>query len=338
MVMENVILITGGAGFIGANFINYYAQKYPDHMIVNADKLTYAAELNNIDVKTNYQFMHVDLADNNQVNKLFNNYQFTSVFHFAAESHVDNSISGPEAFLKSNVNGTFYLLQACYEQWMQAPNQAKDGKVNNRFHHISTDEVYGSLIGDGAFTETTAYAPNSPYSATKAGSDFLVRSYFHTYGLNTVTTNCSNNFGPFQHDEKLIPVIIRKALNGEEIPIYGNGKNIRDWLFVKDHCEAIEQVFLKGKSGETYNVGGNNEIENIKLCQMICGHLDQIRPNENGKNYSDQIKFVEDRPGHDFRYAINISKIKSDIGWEPKTQFQTALNDTINWYLQKYGK
>ncbi len=337
--MSNKILITGGAGFIGSNFIVYFLENHKNIKIVNLDKLTYAGELSNlksIENHKNYTFIKGDICDVELVSELFKTYNFSAVIHFAAESHVDNSIKNPDAFINTNVYGTFNLLNAAKNHWMNAPFYFKGGCEANRFHHISTDEVYGTLGQTGLFTEETPYAPNSPYSASKASSDFIVRSYFHTYGMNVVTTNCSNNFGPKQHDEKLIPTIIRKAVNDEEIPIYGDGKNIRDWLYVEDHCKGIDLAFQKGKAGETYNIGGKNERDNLYIAQNICDILDDIRPKE--ISYSKQITFVKDRPGHDFRYAIDASKIENDLGWKANENFETGIIKTIEWYLKKYKK
>ncbi|MCX2744611.1 dTDP-glucose 4,6-dehydratase [Mangrovivirga sp. M17] len=334
------VLITGGAGFIGANFVPYFIDKYKDYKVINLDKLTYAGDLANlkeIEGHPNYHFVEGDICDYNIVNQLFKTNDITDVIHFAAESHVDNSISGPEAFVKTNVNGTFTLLDAARRYWMDGPFEVKKGMENNRFHHISTDEVYGTLGKVGLFTEETPYAPNSPYSASKASSDFLVRSYFHTYGLNVVTTNCSNNYGPKQHDEKLIPTIIRKAINEDSIPIYGDGKNVRDWLYVLDHCKGIDLVFHKGKSGETYNIGGRNERENIYIATTICEILDNKRPLSEGKSHKDLITYVKDRPGHDRRYAIDASKLENELGWEADENFESGIEKTIEWYLEKYN-
>lgn len=330
-------LVTGGAGFIGSNFIVYHLSKHPEINIINLDKLTYAGELSNLNEIIgcdNYSFVEGDVCDRNLVESLFLIYQFDGVLHFAAESHVDNSIEAPDAFLQTNIFGTFTLLDVAKSFWMDSPNKIKHGCENNRFLHVSTDEVYGSLGEEGLFTEQTPYAPNSPYSASKASSDFLVRSYFHTYGLNVVTTNCSNNYGPKQHDEKLIPTIIRKALKGENIPIYGQGKNVRDWLYVLDHCKGIDLVFQKGRPGETYNIGGNNEHNNLYIANMICKILDEIKPKS--KSYREQITFVKDRPGHDFRYAIDATKIENELGWKAEEGFESGLRKTVNWYIQKY--
>ncbi|MEL0455285.1 dTDP-glucose 4,6-dehydratase [Flavobacteriaceae bacterium SZ-1-7] len=333
------ILITGGAGFIGSNFIEYFLTKNPMHEIVNLDSLTYAGDpLNLVEVNRNpnYTFVHGDICNRSLIEELFNRYDFKGVIHFAAESHVDNSISAPSAFINTNVFGTFNLLDVSKNHWMDAPNQIKKGYAESRFLHISTDEVYGTLGDEGLFTEQTPYAPNSPYSASKASSDFIVRSYYHTYGMNVVTTNCSNNYGPKQHDEKLIPTIIRKALNNEEIPIYGDGKNIRDWLYVEDHCRGIELTFIKGKAGETYNIGGNNERNNLYIANIICGILDELVPKSS--RYNQQITFVKDRPGHDFRYAIDASKIERELGWLAQENFETGIKKTIAWYLKKYNR
>lgn len=335
--MKN-ILVTGGAGFIGANFVVHFVQNHPEYKVINLDVLTYAGDLENVkevETASNYEFVQGDICDKEFIDALFAKYQFTDVIHFAAESHVDNSISGPEAFVKTNVLGTFNLLDAARKLWMSAPNQYNDNFKTSRFHHISTDEVYGTLGEEGLFTETTPYAPNSPYSASKASSDLLVRSYFHTYGMNVVTTNCSNNYGPKQHDEKLIPTIIRKCLSGQNIPIYGDGKNVRDWLYVLDHCKGIELVFFKGRSGETYNVGGRNERNNLYIANTICELLNEMAPKAEGK-YQDLITFVKDRPGHDLRYAIDATKLETELGWQADENFETGIKKTIAWYLAKY--
>ena len=335
--MKN-ILVTGGAGFIGANFVPYFIENNPDYHLVNLDILTYAGDLENVKEVENhsrYTFVKGDICDRVFVEELFSKYDFQDVIHFAAESHVDNSISGPEAFIKTNVLGTFNLLDVARKHWMSAPNQYKSGYENSRFHHISTDEVYGTLGETGLFTEETPYAPNSPYSASKASSDMVVRSYFHTFGMNVVTTNCSNNYGPKQHNEKLIPTIIRKALTGENIPIYGDGKNVRDWLYVLDHCKGIELVFQKGKAGETYNIGGRNERNNLYIANTICELLNEMKPKATGK-YQEQITFVKDRPGHDLRYAIDATKIETELGWKADENFETGIRKTIAWYLEKY--
>ena len=331
------ILVTGGAGFIGSNFILHYLSNNPGTNVVNLDKLTYAGELSNlkeVESNPNYTFIKGDICDRNLIESLFDKYQFDGVIHFAAESHVDNSINSPSAFIDTNITGTFNLIDVAKSNWMEAPFKHKDGCENNRFHHISTDEVYGTLGKTGLFTENTPYAPNSPYSASKASSDFIVRSYFHTYGMNVVTTNCSNNYGPKQHDEKLIPTIIRKAISGENIPIYGDGTNVRDWLYVLDHCKGIDLVFKTGKAGETYNIGGRNERNNLYIVNTICSILDEIKPAD--KSYKDQITFVTDRPGHDFRYAIDASKVENELGWKADENFETGIKKTIDWYLKKY--
>lgn len=331
------ILITGGAGFIGSNFIFHFLKKHKNIQIVNLDKLTYAGELSNLsalEANDNYKFIEGDICDSELINNLFEKHQFSGVIHFAAESHVDNSIKHPDAFINTNVYGTFTLLNVAKNHWMDAPFSFKEGCETNRFHHISTDEVYGTLGKTGLFTEETPYAPNSPYSASKASSDFIVRSYFHTYGMNVVTTNCSNNYGPKQHDEKLIPTIIRKALSNEAIPIYGDGKNIRDWLYVEDHCSGIDLAFQTGKAGETYNIGGKNERDNLYIAHKICDILDDLIPKD--ESYSEQITFVKDRPGHDFRYAIDASKIEDKLGWKADENFETGIVKTIEWYLNKY--
>lgn len=336
--MKN-ILVTGGAGFIGANFVPYFIENNLDYHLVNLDLLTYAGNLDNVkEVENNsrYTFVQGDICDRNFIEELFQKYQFHDVIHFAAESHVDNSISGPEAFIKTNVLGTFNLLDSARKLWMLAPNQYNAGFENSRFHHVSTDEVYGTLGETGLFEESTPYAPNSPYSASKAGSDMIVRSYFHTYGMNAVTTNCSNNYGPKQHDEKLIPTIIRKAISGQNIPIYGDGKNVRDWLYVLDHCKGIELAFKKGKSGETYNIGGRNERNNLYIVDTVCSILNELQPKSQGK-YQDQITFVKDRPGHDLRYAIDATKIENELGWKADENFESGIKKTIEWYLQKYN-
>jgi dTDP-glucose 4,6-dehydratase len=335
------ILVTGGAGFIGSNFIPYYLEQYQDVHIINLDKLTYAGELSNLEEiieNERYKFVKGDICDRNIIEELFKKYQFKGVIHFAAESHVDNSIENPDEFIQTNVFGTFNLIDTARRYWMNGAYNVKRGFEESRFLHISTDEVYGTLGETSLFTERTPYAPNSPYSASKASSDFIVRSYFHTYGMNVVTTNCSNNYGPKQHDEKLIPTILRKALAEENIPIYGDGKNIRDWLYVLDHCKGIDLVFQKGKSGETYNVGGRNERSNLEIVNTICKILNKIIPRENKTSYSKLISFVNDRPGHDFRYAIDASKIENELHWKADENFETGIIKTVKWYLNKYNK
>lgn len=333
------ILVTGGAGFIGANFVPYFIENNSEYHLVNLDALTYAGNLENVSEVENhprYTFVKGDICDRTFIEELFQKYQFHDVIHFAAESHVDNSISGPEAFIKTNVLGTFNLLDTARKLWMSAPNQYNEAFATARFHHVSTDEVYGTLGETGLFEETTPYAPNSPYSASKAGSDMIVRSYFHTFGMNVVTTNCSNNYGPKQHNEKLIPTIIRKAITGENIPIYGDGKNVRDWLYVLDHCKGIELAFKTGKSGETYNIGGRNERNNLQIVDRVCAILDEKKPKASG-SYKDQITFVKDRPGHDLRYAIDATKIENELGWRADENFDTGIEKTIEWYLGKFA-
>jgi dTDP-glucose 4,6-dehydratase len=338
-VNNKSILITGGAGFIGSNFIVDFLRRHHHTNIINLDKLTYAGEISNLNEVSNsenYQFVKGDICDRFLIEDLFNKFQFDGVIHFAAESHVDNSIENPDAFIQTNVFGTFTLLDVARKHWMTAPHQPKADREHCRFLHISTDEVYGTLGETGLFTENTPYAPNSPYSASKASSDFIVRSYFHTYGMNVVTTNCSNNYGPRQHDEKLIPTIIRKAINNQNIPIYGDGKNIRDWLYVSDHCSGIERAFFNGESGETYNIGGRNERNNLYIAHKICDILDQLLPKH--ESYRSQISFVTDRPGHDFRYAIDARKIENELSWKADENFESGIEKTVAWYLKKYNK
>ena len=335
--MSKAIIVTGGAGFIGSNFVPYFCERYPDYQIINVDKLTYAGNLDNLrecENMSNYTFVQADICDEQKMEELFAKYDVRGVIHFAAESHVDNSIKGPRAFINTNIVGTFNLLEAARKQWMDAPNKVKQGYEDCRFHHISTDEVYGALGAEGFFHETTPYAPNSPYSASKASSDFLVRAYHHTFGMNVTTSNCSNNYGPKQHHEKLIPHIIEKALNEEPLPIYGQGLNVRDWLYVLDHCKAIDLIFHKGKAGETYNIGGFNERNNIEIVKTICALLDERRPRKNGAKYADLITFVQDRAGHDFRYAIDSSKLTRELGWHADENFDTGIVKTVDWYLE----
>ena len=334
--MSDTILITGGCGFIGSNFVPYFLETHPDLTVVNLDAMTYAADERNLaEVRDNprYIFAKGDIADKEFVESLFNKYDFKGVIHFAAESHVDNSIKGPEIFVRTNVLGTFTLLETARRHWMDAPNVVKAGYENCRFHHISTDEVYGTLGATGFFTETTPYAPNSPYSASKASSDMLVRAYRHTYGMNVTTSNCSNNYGPKQHPEKLIPHIIQSALAEKPLPIYGDGKNIRDWLYVLDHCKAINLVWTKGRAGETYNIGGRNERDNITIVTKICRLLDERRPRKNGGKYEELITFVKDRAGHDRRYAIDATKLEKELGWKADENFETGILKTVDWYL-----
>ncbi len=374
------ILVTGGAGFIGSNFIRYVFKKTDfKGKIVNIDKLTYAANPMNLQdisqkYKDRYFFEHADICDYDSLVKIFKRYNITNVVHFAAESHVDRSILGPKDFIQTNIVGTFNLLEASKKYWMEGPfkyrsqylngmvndelgimNEDNDKLINNskfkiqnskflpRFHHISTDEVYGSLGKEGLFHENTPYDPRSPYSASKASSDHLVRAYYHTYGLPVSISNCSNNYGPYQFPEKLIPLVIINALEGKAIPIYGDGKNIRDWLYVEDHCSAIWSILSKGKIGETYNIGGRNERTNLKIVDTICEILDELYPIKHSKfntqhsilsSYKSLITFVEDRPGHDRRYGIDASKIERELGWKPDVDFNEGMRKTVKWYLE----
>ncbi|MCY2687803.1 dTDP-glucose 4,6-dehydratase [Salinimicrobium sp. TH3] len=333
------ILVTGGAGFIGSNFIPFFLENNPDISIINLDLLTYAGDMENIkEVEDNdrYTFVKGDICDRSLVEELFEKYNINGVIHFAAESHVDNSIKNPGVFVETNVRGTFTLVDVAYKYWMDKPFTHKEEYKNSRFLHISTDEVYGTLGETGLFTEETPYAPNSPYSASKAGSDMIVRSYHHTYGMNTVITNCSNNYGPKQHDEKLIPTVIRKAISGENIPIYGDGKNVRDWLYVLDHAKGIDLAFRTGNAGEVYNIGGRNERNNNYIAHTICELLDEMNPKAEG-SYKDQITNVEDRAGHDRRYAIDATKIESQLGWKADENFESGIKKTIAWYQEKYS-
>ncbi len=322
------LLITGGAGFIGSNVIHHIIGHAEVAKLVNLDCLTYAghqANLEKISGNPKYVFEKADLRDKAAVLRVVEKHSITHVMHLAAESHVDRSITGPGDFITTNINGTFNLLEACRAFW--GTNFA--GK---KFHHVSTDEVYGSLAATGFFTETTPYAPNSPYSASKASSDFLVRAYHHTYGLPTVITNCSNNYGPFQFPEKLIPVVIQSVLVRKSVPVYGDGMNIRDWLYVRDHAEALWAVLQKGKLGETYNIGGHNEWTNIRIVELICDTIDEFAPKLGG-NSRKLILFVKDRPGHDRRYAIDATKIKKELGWMPAHKFESGIRETVQWYL-----
>jgi len=346
------ILVTGCAGFIGSNFVPYFLEKYENYNIVNLDLLTYAGDLKNlqeVEEHPRYKFIKGDICNRELVEFIFKEYDINGVIHFAAESHVDNSIKNPGIFVETNVNGTFTLIDVAYKYWMDKPFVYKKEYDKCRFHHISTDEVYGTLSDDpkDLFSEDTPYAPNSPYSASKASSDMIVRSYQETYGLNTVITNCSNNYGPKQHDEKLIPTIIRKALSGESIPIYGDGKNIRDWLYVLDHCKGIDLVYHTGKQGNVYNIGGRNERTNLQIVDKICEILEEYRSRDlmsrgetqlssNVKPYRDLITFIEDRAGHDRRYAIDATKIENDLGWKADEDFESGIIKTIDWYLNKY--
>ncbi len=378
------ILLTGTAGFIGSNFVPYFLEKYPEYNLVNLDLLTYAGNLENLaecEGNPRYKFIKGDICNRELVEFIFNEYDIRGVIHFAAESHVDNSIKNPGVFVQTNVNGTYTLVDVAKNYWMEKPFKYRDrylnGIVNDeclmlnekednsklkiknstleaslpRFHHISTDEVYGTLTLDpnDLFTETTPYTPNSPYSASKASSDMIIRAYHETYGLNTVITNCSNNYGPKQHDEKLIPTIIRNALKGNPIPIYGDGKNIRDWLYVLDHCKGIDIVYHTGKTEDTYNIGGRNERINLQIVDRICTILDQQVPKvansgceanfprKTNSSYKDLITFVEDRAGHDRRYAIDATKLENELGWKADENFDSGIVKTISWYLNKYG-
>jgi dTDP-glucose 4,6-dehydratase len=376
---NKTILLTGTAGFIGSNFVPYFLEKYPNYNLVNLDLLTYAGDLENLkecEANPRYKFIKGDICNRELVEFIFSEYDIQGVIHFAAESHVDNSIKNPGVFVQTNVNGTFTLIDVAYKYWMNKPFKYRDRYLNGilndeclmmnekdnsklkiknstlpRFHHISTDEVYGTLSLDpnDMFTEKTPYAPNSPYSASKASSDMIIRAYNETYGLNTVITNCSNNYGPKQHDEKLIPTIIRKALLGNPIPIYGDGKNIRDWLYVLDHCKGIDLVFHNGKTGETYNIGGRNERTNLQIVDRICEILEEYRSRDlmsrgetqlssfHNKPYKELITFVEDRAGHDRRYAIDASKLENELGWKADENFDTGIIKTVKWYVLRYG-
>jgi dTDP-glucose 4,6-dehydratase len=326
-------IVTGGAGFIGGHFVRQVLG-VPGVRVMNLDKLTYAGNLESLsDVASSerYRFVEGDIGDRELVAGLLAEYEPVGVINFAAESHVDRSIDGPEAFVETNVMGTFRLLDEV-RKWFAILPEARQAAF--RFLHVSTDEVYGSLGAEGLFTEETAYAPNSPYSASKAASDHLVRAYHHTYGLPVLTTNCSNNYGPFQFPEKLIPLMIQNAVSGKALPVYGDGMQIRDWLYVEDHCRAIWQVLREGKVGETYNIGGHNEIPNLKVVETLCALLDELKPRSDGKSYFEQVKFVTDRPGHDRRYAIDAGKIKREIGWEPAETFESGIRKTVAWYLE----
>ena len=334
------VLVTGGAGFIGSNFVPYFLKKYPDYRLINLDLLTYAGNLENLkecEKNQNYKFIKGDICNRGLVEFIFKEYDVQGVVHFAAESHVDNSIKCPDVFIQTNINGTFTLIDVAYKYWMKSPFNYKEEYKDSRFHHISTDEVYGTLSLDSneLFTEKTPYAPNSPYSASKASSDMIVRSYHETYGLNTAITNCSNNYGPKQHSEKFIPTIIKNALEKKPIPVYGDGKNIRDWLYVLDHCKGIDTVFHNGKSGETYNIGGRNEKTNLEIVNIVTSILDKEKPVTNF-SYKDLVAFVEDRAGHDRRYAIDASKIEKELHWKADENFKSGIVKTIQWYLKRF--
>jgi dTDP-glucose 4,6-dehydratase len=327
------VLVTGGAGFIGSNFVLDWCASQTD-AVINLDALTYAGNAHNLSALQGnpaHTFVHGDIGDSLLTTQLLQAHQPRAIIHFAAESHVDRSIHGPEAFIQTNIVGTFRLLEAVRSYWGSLSPTAQ---AKFRFVHVSTDEVYGSLSANApAFTETHTYEPNSPYSASKAASDHLVRAYHHTYGLPTLTTNCSNNYGPFHFPEKLIPLMIVNALAGKNLPIYGDGMQIRDWLYVKDHCSAIRRVLEAGKPGETYNIGGWNEKPNVEIVNVLCALLDELRPRPDGKSYREQITYVKDRPGHDKRYAIDASKIHNELGWKPTETFDTGIRKTVHWYL-----
>jgi dTDP-glucose 4,6-dehydratase len=333
MTDGNTWLVTGGAGFIGSNFV-LSCMREPGARVINLDKLTYAgnaANLASLNGNARHVFVQGDIGDRPLVDRLLREHRPDAIVHFAAESHVDRSIHGPADFVTTNVVGTFTLLEAALEYW-RALNDPDKGRF--RFLHVSTDEVYGSLgPDDPAFSETTPYAPNSPYSATKAGSDHLVRAYHHTYGLPTLTTNCSNNYGPYQFPEKLIPLVIQNAIQGKSLPVYGDGRNVRDWLYVGDHCEAVRAVLDHGRPGETYNIGGNSERQNIDVVRTLCRLLDELHPGSPVKPHEKLIAFVTDRPGHDRRYAIDASKLKRELGWSPRMTFEQGMRETVKWYL-----
>lgn len=327
------ILVTGGAGFIGSAVIRHIIQN-TNNQVLNIDKLTYAGNLESlkeIDQYPNYEFKQIDICDTEQITAAIDAFQPNAIMHLAAESHVDRSIDGPAAFIQTNIVGTYTLLEAARKYWMGLDAEAQQ---NFRFHHISTDEVYGDLEGTtDLFTETTSYAPSSPYSASKASSDHLVRAWHRTYGLPIIVTNCSNNYGPYHFPEKLIPLVILNALDAKPLPVYGNGQQIRDWLFVEDHARALYKVVTEGVVGETYNIGGHNEKQNIEVVKTICKILDELKPQANGQTYESLITFVKDRPGHDLRYAIDATKIQNELGWTPTETFETGIRKTVQWYL-----
>ena len=332
--MKTVYFVTGGCGFIGANFIQYLLNKTKPKSVINLDKLTYAGNQKNLadfEQDPRYIFVHGDICDAELVSKLFTEYQPNYIVNFAAESHVDRSIDGPAEFIQTNIVGTSVLLQEALKYYSTLEG---GGSARFRFYHVSTDEVFGSLSESGFFTEETPYDPSSPYSASKASSDHLIRAWHRTFDLPVLISNCSNNYGPYQFPEKLIPLMILNCLEEKPLPVYGTGENIRDWLYVEDHCDAIYTILQKGTIGETYNVGGNNEIKNIQIVEEICDVLNDIHPAGSGKSYHELITFVKDRPGHDFRYAIDASKLKKVIGWEPKESFNTGIQKTIEWYLK----
>ncbi|NEN90270.1 MAG: dTDP-glucose 4,6-dehydratase [Okeania sp. SIO3H1] len=333
-IMESRLLVTGGAGFIGSNFVHYWCETYPNHRVVVLDALTYAGNkktLADLLELPNFRFVQGDICDRSLVDRLLQEEDIDTVAHFAAESHVDRSILGPAAFVQTNVVGTFTLLEAFRSHY---PTVAQNPDRRCIFLHVSTDEVYGSLSSENsAFTETTPYAPNSPYSASKAGSDHLARAYYHTYGIPTVITNCSNNYGPYHFPEKLIPLMCINMLLGKQLPVYGDGQNIRDWLYVIDHCRALDTVIHKGKPGETYNIGGNNEVKNIDLVRMLCQIMDELATDLPVQPCEKLITFVKDRPGHDRRYAIDATKIKTELGWQPSVTVEEGLRQTVEWFL-----
>ncbi|MFL2742888.1 MAG: dTDP-glucose 4,6-dehydratase [Gammaproteobacteria bacterium] len=330
-----MIVITGGAGFIGSNFILKWLENSKEN-ILNIDNLSYAANLRNLEViesDPRYSFIKTDIQNQNEITEIIKELKPRAILNFAAESHVDRSIEGPESFINTNILGTYSLLEASLNYWNELDES--DKKIF-RFFHISTDEVFGSLnLNEKKSTENSSYKPNSPYSASKAASDHLVRAWHHTFKLPTLVSNCTNNYGPHQHEEKLIPLVITKALKNENLPIYGDGKNIRDWLYVEDHCEAIMKILENGKPGETYNIGGNCEKSNLEVVDEICKILDFKNPKQNGSSYSEQIKFVKDRPGHDFRYSLDIAKIENNLNWKPKESFASGLAKTVQWYLDR---
>ena len=330
--MTKRILVTGGAGFIGSALVRHLVAESP-YRVLNLDKLTYAGSLSSlarVASDPRYEFAQADICDAAALAVIFARFDPDIVAHLAAESHVDRSIDGPDAFVETNIVGTYRMLRAATAHWQALPPERREAF---RFHHISTDEVFGSLGPEGFFVEDTPYDPRSPYSASKAGSDHLVRAWHHTYGLPTLVTNCSNNYGPYHFPEKLIPLVVIKALAGEALPVYGTGENVRDWLHVEDHVRALRRVFEAGRPGETYNVGGNSERTNIEVVRAICGLLDALRPRPDGRPYAEQISFVTDRPGHDMRYAIDAAKLKRELGWEPRESFETGLAKTVRWYL-----
>ena len=332
--MSHSVLLTGGSGFIGSNFIRCFLQERINCRVINLDALTYAGNpesLADIPEGANYRFLQGNICDRELLDRLLVEEQPAAIVHFAAESHVDRSIDGPAAFIQTNIIGTFTMLEASRKYWKELHDERKEAF---RFLHVSTDEVYGSLGATGLFTEETPYAPNSPYSASKASSDHLVRAYHHTYGLPVLTTNCSNNYGPYQFPEKLIPLMILNAIAGKPLPVYGDGMQIRDWLYVEDHCRAIMTVLDKGRPGETYNIGGHNEMANISIVRTLCALLDEMQPRSDEKSYIEQITYVTDRPGHDRRYAIDAGKIGRELGWTPQETFDTGIRKTVQWYLQ----